>query len=786
MATGPVLKKKQLGAVQERVPPVGSASPGTIIQPGPYTTGSAGVGVVPNPVTTTPSSAVGSSQYSQYAQAGTPNGVPQSFTDGIASLIAGDTGANNRNAHGNRTFSYNGQAYTVPENGYSQDEFNDIVNRAWNSTTPAQKQEYIQTDAKATAGINQTNLTNAASQAALQAPQNNAKVASNYWTNTVQPAQQRADTAAASQITGDRQAEGEIAGNAKAYGDTLDQNQGLRMAGIQATNAYDTGQAQRYEDATNQANSQLSGYGQQYTNIANQANTQQTGYFNDYRNQLQDINANQSALTSQNASTLNGISANQTGLYNNFMGDVASSNAQQNQNLSQFGGAVRSANSTANQNLAGFGTTVANANSQQNAVLGQYLNELSQMNSEDRGAFLKYLGETDPLMAQKVAQASNPQYVANQEDAVQQFKNNYNPETTDQERFLAELARRKFESDDQGSRQALMQQLAGRGLKSGGLVIAGQQQAQQQIAQDRQASELGLNANAVARAERNRVDFSNASTALRNADDAMKQFSDTYAQNEAVRVGNLAQQRNQQSLNTTGQISARDTAGYNAGTQTVRDNYGRDADYYNASQTVNNQNYGRNLDYYNAGTQTVNDNFARDQAGFNAGTVTNEDNTGRANDIFNNGTTTNNSNTFRDQGILNAGNQLVNDTSNRSTGAVDKNVGITQTQLGNTGSSVGLNIGTNGTNNARYQTGLNQGDLNAGSKLTANNLAPVTHISNLGNEASTAQGAAQVAQNGASTNAQIQSGISADQITGFYRALGLSDADIQKKVAGLG
>jgi hypothetical protein len=225
MATGPVLKKKQIAPVQERVPPVGNQPAGTIIQPGEFSTGMAG-NALPANVTAAPSAANGTGQYTKYAQAGTSNGVPQSFVDGIADLA-------NRDAAGGRngSFSYNGKTYRAPgPNGFTQDEFTQVVNDAWTLLPPAKKQEYIQADTTATSSINQGNLRTAATNAILQAPQTDAQSANQYWSTNVAPAQQKAVAAQDAQLTGNRAAESTIAGNASAYGTTLDQNEALRMA----------------------------------------------------------------------------------------------------------------------------------------------------------------------------------------------------------------------------------------------------------------------------------------------------------------------------------------------------------------------------------------------------------------------------------------------------------------------------------------------------------------------------------------------------------------------------
>lgn len=631
----------------------------------------------------------------------------------------------------------------------SQEEFDRLTKASWDNQPPDVKQQFVQQDQQKIAGINTTNAQGAYTQSVLAGPGQDAAYANKAWA-PVTAATDRATAAQAAQVTGDRQAESALNSAVGDYTGTIRNNQTARLVDIGQTNARDTGYAQDFMNETLAANQRNTGFANQLTDAANSTNANQTGLFNNFSSQMGDINANQTNLFNNFSSQMSGINANQTGLYNNFMGDIASANAQQN------------------QNLAGLGSAVSSANSAQNEIVQQYSQQLAAMNDQDKAAYLQYINETNPLMAQMIAQASNPQYVANQEDAVQQFKNNYNPQTTDQERFLAELARRKFEGDDKSSRDAVMQQLAGRGLKSGGLVIANQQATQQQLSQDRMMNELGLNANAVDRAERNRVDYSNASNSLRNADDAMRNFQDQYAQNDAVRRGNLAQQRDQQNLNTTGQITARDTSNYNARTES------------------NNLNYGRNLDYYNGATQTVNDNFSRTQAGYDAGSQTNRDNATRDQWTFNAGTDTNTNNANRDQNVFDAGSKTNVDNMARTTGAISNQELVNQGNLGNFGVASNRQQSTNDANSTRLQGGLAAGDLGAGSILGAQTGAIGFKTGNLQTEQNNATNWAPTAAGIASTGIGIQSGITKEQQDALAQLLGLGTKDQQLAIAKQG
>lgn len=806
-----------------------------------------------------PSNVTGGTEYTALAANSTVSsaGIPQSYVDGIADLLQRDRAAGNTHTSFNGIQDRSRFVEREPGAQMSQQEFDTYVQATWQAAPPDQKQRYIQADQEAVAGINRTNLQNRAVEVALGAPELNRQQANKYWGSQVAPLEREDQAAYDRMVSGNRAREQEYSGYVGDYTNTIRTNEAARMAGIQSTNDEQRGYDQALMSETLAANQRNTEYGQQWTNAANQTNARQDQLFGDYRTAMQGYNQQQTQLASQNASTLNGISANQsalasqlsgdmrsynaqqTGYYNQFAGDVSNANSIQNMNLGQFGRAVQGANLTANSNLAGLGARTGEYNQrqltnlddllydldrysgQQTDALNVYAQQLNQMNDADRAAYMQYLSETNPLMAERLAQGSNQEYVGNMEDVVSRYKAQSTPEVTGQERFTAELARRKFEADDRSSREAVMQQLAGRGLKSGGLVVANQQAQRQQLAQDRQLNELGLQAQAVARAERGLAGYEASSRDLRLADDSMRNFQDVYKQNEAVRTGNLAQQRNQQSLLTNNQLTNRDTARYDATTQTIRDNtdrsnlgynartetnqlnYGRDLNYYNASQDVNNQNYMRDRDYYGAATETNNLNYGRNQDLFYAGTTTvnnnaqrtyqaaeygratNNDNTARANDIFNNGTTALTNNTFRDSGVFDAGTRTNEGNYGRTTEAIGTNLGITQTNLGNFGFANREQSRGAGERDARYQGGLNSGNLGAGSILEAQGGSINQRTNNAASESATAT----VRAGSAAGRAQVQSGIQQQTTTAqqeaLARALGFASLEEMRRAGGI-
>lgn len=88
----------------------------------------------------------------------------------------------------------------------------------------------------------------------------------------------------------------------------------------------------------------------------------------------------------------------------------------------------------------------------------------------------------------------------------------------------------------------------------------------------------------------------NQSNQIRSANDAMSQFQDTYASNEATRVGNLAGQRSTQNLATTQQVGTRNDTTYDAGAKQLDTNYGRDKDSIRVDLDTVEPDYKRDSD----------------------------------------------------------------------------------------------------------------------------------------------------------------------------------------------
>jgi hypothetical protein len=658
------------------------------------------------------------------------------------------------------------------------------------------KSRYISTDAEAKATQEQGNVIGGINRASNQITQGEQQAVGNFWDKNVTPALQGATKAAGAQVSGDRDAEAALAGLTGQYATDINGLEGQRMAGISDTNNQLTDLANEFRGATdatsannsqwastllptaqeynakndalaenlwnqtNSTNSANSALGQQITQAALDTNANQTGLFNQLSGQASDINANQTGLFNTLSGQASSINDNQTQLFNELAAQAASSNQ-----------ALSAANDT-------FQGQLQDLNQRQDQANDLFQGQLGELNGLDRSSLSRYMGETDPLMAAMHAQGSDPADVARQQDVINRYEELSHPQVTDQERLVAELARRKFESDDQSNRQALMQQLRGRGLQSGGLVVAGLQSANQQTANDRQIAELGLNAQAQQRAMQGMAGYSDSSNVLRNADDAMRNFQDQYAQNDATRRQNLAGQRETINLAETNQETGRDTTGFNAATTTnnnnttrdslgfdanrgtIADNYGRDESVFNAGTTTNNNNWTRDQGVFDAGTTTNNNNWSRDQGVFNAGTQTNEDNFGRTDTANRRNLDINQDNIGNTQFATTTQVGINDKDADRLRHVALDNVDINQTNLGNKGLGIGTQMQTVSGNNTRTQAGIDKGETASGDVLTARELPITTHIGNLNTEAGTAQGLAGTMTSAGSTFSNVQGGMS--------------------------
>lgn len=703
--------------------------------PTPASTGVTGpfsAGAPINPSTRVPTTATVNGPYDQFrGQTAMINpGVPQSFVNAMVDQ------------------ANNGARQVNPKDlvGTNQQAFAQLVNSQWATQTPSQKQQYQQQDAQAQL----SNTSNAVLSASNAIPQANANAVNSFYNSYVSPALGQVQPATQAVNASDLQAESDVNGLTQNYTNTVNNNQAARM------------------DYTNATNANVTDLSNQLRGAANNTNAANSAISSTWIPNAQQTNAANSALASNLWGATNSTNASNSALAQNLWGATNSTNSANSALGSQLTSLANSTNANQTAALNTLLGNVSSSNSQQNAALAQVQQQFSQLNSSDQAAYMKYLQETNPLMAQLVAQGSNPQDVADQRDVEQRYKDLSNPQVTAEERLIASQARQNFESQDKSSRDAVMAQLQGRGLQSGGLQIANMQGAGQQLAQDRMNAEMGLEANAQTRAMGALAGYGTESNNIRSADDAERNFQDVYAQNEALRVGNLAQQRNNQSLQTNQAITNRDQAGFN-----------------NATTSINN-NFARDYTGYQANTQTNQDNFGRSNTAIQTNLGINQSNLGNTQYATNTNLGVNQSNLGNTQYATNT-NLGVNDTNNsRLQNAGAATIGVNQTNLGNTGMAIGNQQATAGDNWNRYTGALSAGDTTAGNVLSAGTVAATMPAANRQRELNNAQGNANNALGGLSTTSNIQGQLSSDQIDALKRALGISSGNAATQIAGTG
>jgi hypothetical protein len=563
------------------------------------------------------------------------------------------------------------------------------------------------------------------------------------------------NTAAANQLSGNREAEGIIRDSGNTLNSSLNATQAQRTAAIGSTNASQTqalntllGQNQAANQFQTQSNNTYQGQLSGATAAQNQANSQFQGELGQYNQQA---NANNSQFQGQ----LSGLSAQQSAANSALQGQLHQSNQDQLVANEAFTGSAKAGIRA--QDIAN--STLQNKLGQYDAAGDDYTRQLSTdlgaLNTEDQNYLTKYMQNTDPLLARREAQGSDPKYVQQQQDQYDLYKSRSGVGVTGEERLLAEQLRRKNENDDKSSRDATYEQMKARGLNSGGQQIAAQLAQRQATSSDRSMMELGIQANAVGRAERNTAGAAGVANQLRNADDGMRQFQDQYAQNESQRLQGVAQGQVNTQMANTAQRGGRDkdvfTAqnmnlqnktgragmGFDANTQTNQFGLNANNQIFQNTTATNNANTGRNIAGFDATTQTVNGNTGRASLGFEAGRNTINDNTQRSTLGFNANTTTNENNTARATAGFNGNTTTQNANSQRDQSSFD---------------GVGT---TNRDNFARSSTGFDGADRNAGVAYQTGMTNANTIIGNRGAEVGTAATGSNIGQ----STFGIQSGI---------------------------
>lgn len=304
--------------------------------------------------------------------------------------------------------------------------------------------------------------------------------------------------------------------------------------------------------------------------------------------------------------------------------------------LRDLKGAQKTA-SEGNRKVAGeIRTNADTANKNTRDTLANMGKDFDQLNTQDQNALADYLSSTDPMMKEIFARTSDPADIQRQLDSykeqqgvVDKYKELTDPQVTGQERYLSELARREFESGDKSNREAVSEQLANRGLRSGGQQIAGQQQSTQQLSQDRLLKELGIQASAVDRSMKAMEGWNTASAnlglasgAIRTANDSQRQYEDKFRATEAERRSKLAGERNKATTDTTYQVGERKDRYATVGMDHEKDIYDRNTDVTNADQGVIDKDYAMGGDYYNAATGAAGRTVERADSGVEQGRTT--------------------------------------------------------------------------------------------------------------------------------------------------------------------
>lgn len=273
----------------------------------------------------------------------------------------------------------------------------------------------------------------------------------------------------------------------------------------------------------------------------------------------------QGAARDQLQSTLSGLSGQQranaasynqqgTDMYNTYASGQNALSAQDQGTLSSYLGTTNPL-LTQLQSHGSSPQDIANQNAALQAAIGIGNGSLDYTAAQSA---LSQAQLTQAALAQaRLSQySSNPQDLKNQQKslsdiqadvagggkdqqaALDLIKSRTGNTATAEEAFLAEQARRKFETNDRSSREAVMNDLAQRGLRSGSAEIANQLSERENLSQDRTFAELGLQANAMQRAQAYTGMQANQANAMRgsqqnalglqgNQSNAMRNANDT-------------------------------------------------------------------------------------------------------------------------------------------------------------------------------------------------------------------------------------------------------------------
>lgn len=370
------------------------------------------------------------------------------------------------------------------------------------------------------------------------------------------------------------------------------------------------------------------------------------------------------------------------GNYDNYSAQKSSTDAARAAALSAFQGAGATAKSSLSGALSAFEGGAGAAKSGYQANLGAYLGETNGLMAMHQGAGWGADVTMDPALraAQQQAMDALVQEAvaggATQQEAINFARNQIqtggklqqqvfdkqwgltDPTNTAAERAVYDQNMRAMEDRNRGVRDAALDQLARRGLKSGDAMLAAQEGARASTDSVAAQTLLGMQGQAVERSQQALRDsgvtadamrgkdqsaiqvFGNVATQKRSADQAaqmnrygaasdmtsqdndLKMFNktgsqaaarwqDQVAMSESARVGNLAAQRNDARNSTTSNIFGVDNALFGARNTTANSIFGVDSGLFDASRATTNDQAAADRDFYGLSNDFYTGNTSR-------------------------------------------------------------------------------------------------------------------------------------------------------------------------------
>lgn len=271
-------------------------------------------------------------------------------------------------------------------------------------------------------------------------------------------------------------------------------------------------------------------------------------YLNGLNGQMQQLQAGGYGADVTSDPTYVGM---QLGSYNNFGNWASGAN-----NVSSDAGLVGQQQGVANS----FGGWAAGDNDissdaglvgQQQGVFGAYGDWASGMNDVNSDAALvgqqqnvldsygDWSSGNYDLASEAAGATADAEALAAQKEAMGKFRERSDPKLTDAERFLYEQNRRMQEQTMRGNRDANMRELQRQGMSGSTMQLSNLNAASSEAANMRQLGDLGANAAAIQRADRNLGNYANLSSTV-----ADQSFGRDFATRSAA--DKMAVQNNQQ------------------------------------------------------------------------------------------------------------------------------------------------------------------------------------------------------------------------------------------------